>query len=46
MALMKTDKGRLMILFYRDMTLYDLPDGLAMFRSQNMGKINFAFCVV
>lgn len=41
LALMKTDRSRLLIPCYRDMDPYDIPDELSMLQSQDMSKIGF-----
>jgi len=41
LALMKTDRKRLLIPCYRDMDPYDLPEELSSLQSQDMGKIGF-----
>ena len=41
LALMRTDRSRLLIPCYRDMDPYDLPEELSMLQSQDMGKIGF-----
>ena len=41
LALMKTDRKRLLIPCYRDMDPYDLPEELSNLQSQDMGKIGF-----
>ena len=41
LALMRTDRSRLLIPCYRDMDPYDMPEGLSMLQSQDMGKIGF-----
>ena len=41
LALMRTDRSRLLIPCYRDMDPYDMPEELSMLQSQDMGKIGF-----
>lgn len=41
LTLMKKDTSKLLIPCYRDMDAYELPDELAIFQSQDMGKIGF-----
>jgi tetratricopeptide (TPR) repeat protein len=41
LALMKKDRGRLLIPCYRDMDPYDLPEELSFLQSQDMSKIGF-----
>ena len=41
LALMKTDRSRLLIPCYRDMDPYDLPEELSALQSQDMSKIGF-----
>ena len=41
LSLMKHDHKRLLILCYRDMDPYDLPEELSMLQSQDMSKIGF-----
>jgi tetratricopeptide (TPR) repeat protein len=41
LALMKKDRGKLLIPCYRDMDAYDLPPELSMLQSQDMSKIGF-----
>lgn len=41
LALMKTDRSRLLIPCYRDMDPYDLPEEFAHLQAQDMGKIGF-----
>ena len=41
LALMRTDRSRLLIPCYRDMDPYDMPEELSMLQSQDMGRIGF-----
>lgn len=41
LALMRTERSRLLIPCYRDMDPYDMPEELSMLQSQDMGKIGF-----
>ena len=41
LALMRTDRSRLLIPCYRDMDPYDMPEELSMLQSQDTGKIGF-----
>jgi len=41
LALMKEQKGKLLIPCYRDMDPYDLPEELSLMQSQDMSKIGF-----
>ncbi len=41
LALMKTDRSKLLIPCYRDMDPYDLPEEFAHLQAQDMGKIGF-----
>ena len=41
LALMRTDRSRLLIPCYRDIDPYDMPEELSMLQSQDMGKIGF-----
>lgn len=41
LALMKKDRGKLLIPCYMDMSAYDLPEELSMLQSQDMRKIGF-----
>ena len=41
LALMRTDRSRLLIPCYRDMDPYDMPEELSMLQSQDMDKIGF-----
>lgn len=41
LELMKRDRSRLLIPCYRDMDAYDIPEELAMFQAQDMGRIGF-----
>ena len=41
LAIMRTDRSRLLIPCYRDMDPYDMPEELSMLQSQDMGKIGF-----
>jgi len=41
LALMKTDRSRLLIPCYRDMDAYEMPDELTAFQAMDMGKIGF-----
>lgn len=41
LALSKKNKDKLIIPCYRDMDVYDLPEELSMFQSQDMNKIGF-----
>ncbi len=41
LALMKTDRSRLLIPCYRDMDPYDLPEQLSILQAYDMGKIGF-----
>ena len=41
LALMRTDRSRLLIPCYRDMDPYDMPEELSMLQSQDMSKIGF-----
>jgi tetratricopeptide (TPR) repeat protein len=42
LALMRTDRSRLLIPCYRDMDAYDLPDALMNLQALDMGRIGFA----
>lgn len=41
LSLMKTDRSKLLIPCYRDMSPYDLPDEFSMLQAQDIGKIAF-----
>ena len=41
LALMRTDRSRLLIPCYRDMDPYDMPEELSMLQCQDMGRIGF-----
>lgn len=41
LALLKNDRSKLIVPCYRDMDPYSLPNELALFQSQDMGKIGF-----
>ncbi|MGN1027982.1 MAG: TIR domain-containing protein [Faecousia sp.] len=41
LAMMRKDKGKLLIPCYRDMDAYDLPEQLAVLMSYDMGRIGF-----
>ena len=41
LTLMKTDKNKVIIPVYKNMSPHDLPDALAMFQAQDMSKLGF-----